>query len=241
MKTLQLNPNTTLNGKTKELIGLAVAAQVPCRYCIMAHTEFAKLNGATESEIGEAVAMAAITRHWSTFVNGIQTDESKFRAEIAKLIENVKKGAPAGKPVAVVDGASALRDMTQTLGGYAPEFLRRFPDVARAGAWREFKDVQLNPSTSLSGKAKELAGLAVAAQIPCKFCIIAHTEFAKLNGATDAEINEAIGMAALTRNLSTMVNGLQVDEGQFRKDIERLVKGARAAAKQKASTTAQAQ
>jgi len=243
MKTLQMNPNTALPGKTKELVGLAVAAQVPCRYCIVAHTEFARLNGATDTEIGEAVTMAAITRHWSTFLNGIQTDESKFRGEIAKIVENVKRASAAGgsapKPVAVVDGASALRDVTQTLG-YAPEFLRRFPDVARAGAWREMKDVQMNPATALPAKTKELAGLAVASQVPCKFCIIAHTEFAKLAGATDAEITEAIAMAAFTRNASTMLNGLQVDEPQFRKDIDRLVKGARAAAKQKASTTAEA-
>ena len=49
MKTLQLNPNTALPGRTKELIGLAVAAQIPCHYCIVAHTEFAKLNGASET------------------------------------------------------------------------------------------------------------------------------------------------------------------------------------------------
>ena len=105
MKTLQLNPHTALGGRTKELIGLAVAAQVPCRYCIVAHTEFARLNGASEEEIGEAVAMAAITRHWSTVLNGIQTDETKFRAEIARVVGNVKQtaakgGAAAGKPIA---------------------------------------------------------------------------------------------------------------------------------------------
>jgi AhpD family alkylhydroperoxidase len=74
-------------------------------------------------------------------------------------------------------------------------------------------------------------GLAVASQIPCRFCIIAHTEFAKLNGATDAEITEAIAMASLTRDLSTLLNGMQVDEAQFRKDVDRIVKGAAAAAK----------
>lgn len=241
MKSLQLNPNTALPGRTKELIGLAVAAQVPCRYCIVAHTEFAKLNGASETEIGEAVAMAAITRHWSTFLNGIQTDETKFRGEIAKIIANVKQAAaskaPAGKPVAVVDGQTALAEITQALG-YAPDFLRRFPDVARAGAWRQMRDVQLSPTTALSGKSKELAGLAVASQVPCKFCVIAHTEFAKLNGATDAEITEAIAMASLTRDLSTLLNGMQVDEGQFRKDVDRLVKGATAAAKAAKAHTA---
>ena len=98
MKTLQLNPNTTLPGRTKELVGLGVASQIPCKYCIYAHTEFAKLNGASDAEIGEAVAMAAITRHWSTYLNGIQTDETKFRAEIAKIIDNVKKASASKAP-----------------------------------------------------------------------------------------------------------------------------------------------
>jgi AhpD family alkylhydroperoxidase len=234
MKTLQLNPTTALSGRTKELIGLGVAAQIPCRYCIAAHTEFAKLNGASDKEIGEAVAMAAITRHWSTFLNGIQTDETRFRAEIAKLVENAKKAASGPKgaaptPVAVTDGASALQEVTQ-LFGFAPEFIKRFPDVARAGAWKQMRDVQMNPSTALSGKHKELVGLAVASQVPCRFCIIAHTEFAKLNGASDSEITEAIAMASLTRDLSTLLNGLQVDEAQFKRDVDRLVKGAKAAA-----------
>jgi AhpD family alkylhydroperoxidase len=240
LKTLQLNPRTALPGRTKELIGLAVAAQIPCRYCIVAHTDFAKLNGATDAEIGEAVAMAAITRHWSTYLNGIQTDEAKFRGEIAKIIDNVKKAsaskAPVPAPVTVTDGASALKEMTQMLGGYAPEFLRTFPEAARAGAWKQFRDVQLSSTTALSGKNKELVGLAVAAQVPCRFCVIAHTEFAKLNGATDSEITEAVAMASLTRSLSTMLNGLQIDEAQFRRDIDRLVKGAAAAAKVSART-----
>ena len=59
--------------------------------------------------------MAAITRHWSTFLNGIQTDETKFRGEIAKLVENVKQAAPpsgaAPAPVTVVDGAERAARM----------------------------------------------------------------------------------------------------------------------------------
>jgi AhpD family alkylhydroperoxidase len=242
MKTLQLNPNTALPGKVKELIGLAVAAQVPCRYCTYAHTEFAKLNGASEAEIGEAVAMAAITRHWSTFLNGIQTDEGKFKAEITRLTDGARKAAaskaPAPTPMAVTDGASALADITRTLG-FAPEFLKRFPDGARAGAWLQMRDVQMNPNSALPAKYKELIGLAVASQVPCRFCIVAHTEFAKLGGATDAEIAEAIAMASLTRDLSTVLNGMMVDEPQFRKDVDRLVKGAKAAAK-RSRITAQA-
>ena len=52
-----------------------------------------------------------------------------------------------------------------------------------------------------------------------------------------AATNEAVAMAAMTRNFSTMLNGLQVDEPQFRRDLTRLVDGAKAAAK-KARTTA---
>ena len=241
MKTLQLNPGTALPGKVKELIGLAVAAQIPCRYCIYAHTEFARLNGASEAELGEAVAMAGITRHWSTFLNGIQTDEGKFRAEITRLTDGARKAAasktPAPKPLDVTDGATALADITQTLG-FAPEFLKRFPDVARGGAWRQMRDVQMNPATAFAPKYKELIGLAVASQVPCRFCIIAHTEFAKLAGASDAEITEAIAMASLTRDLSTLMNGRMVDEPQFRRDVDKLVKGAKAAAKRRMSASA---
>jgi len=242
MKTLQMNPHTALSGRTKELIGLGVAAQIPCHYCIYGHTEFAKLNGASEAEIGEAVAMAGLTRHWSTYLNGIQTDEGKFRGEIEKVLENVKKAmaskAPPPPPVNVVDGASAVKEASQMLGGYVPEFIRAFPEEARAGAWRAFRDVQLSPATALSGKQKELVGLAVVSQVPCRFCIIAHTEFAKLNGATDAEIKEAIAMASLTRDMSTLLNGMQVDEGQYHRDVDKLVKGAKAAAKKNPPTAA---
>jgi AhpD family alkylhydroperoxidase len=81
MKALQLNPKTQLGGKTKELIGLAVAAQIPCQYCIYFHTAAAKANGASDEEIREAVAMAAVVRHWSTVLNGMQVDLGGFKRE----------------------------------------------------------------------------------------------------------------------------------------------------------------
>ncbi len=79
-RPVQLNPKTKLDGKTKELIGLAVAAQIPCQYCVYFHTAAAKANGATDEEIREAVAMAAIARHWSTVLNGMQVDYRRLQA-----------------------------------------------------------------------------------------------------------------------------------------------------------------
>jgi AhpD family alkylhydroperoxidase len=230
MKTLQMNPNTALPGKIKELIGVAVAAQVPCRYCTYAHTQFAKLNGATEIEIGEAVILASLTRHWSTVLQGFQTDAVKFRAEIAKMIAYAKKmsagQASAPQAIEVTDANSALKDIEQSWGS-VPEFMKRFPAVALAGAWKEERDVEMSPATALSGKHKSLIGLAVASQIPCRFCIIADTEFARVEGATEAEIAEAIAMAALTRHWSTFLNGIMADEPAFRKDVDHLVRSAK--------------
>jgi AhpD family alkylhydroperoxidase len=81
-KQVQVNENTALNPKVKQLIGLAVSAQVPCNYCVYFHTEVAKAYGATPEEIKEAVALAAISRHWSTVLNGMAIDMTTFRAEV---------------------------------------------------------------------------------------------------------------------------------------------------------------
>ena len=65
-----MNPKGALDGKTKELIGLAVAAQIPCEYCIYYHTKAAKADGATDAQIKEALASSALVRKWSTMLNG---------------------------------------------------------------------------------------------------------------------------------------------------------------------------
>jgi len=81
-KNVQVNEATALNPKVKQLIGLAVSAQVPCSYCVYFHTEVAKAYGATPEEIKEAVALAAISRHWSTVLNGMAIDMTTFRKEV---------------------------------------------------------------------------------------------------------------------------------------------------------------
>lgn len=81
-KSVQVAENTTLSPKVKQLIGLAVSAQVPCDYCVYFHTEVAKAYGATPEEIKEAVALAAISRHWSTVLNGNAIDMASFRKEV---------------------------------------------------------------------------------------------------------------------------------------------------------------
>jgi AhpD family alkylhydroperoxidase len=147
-------------------------------------------------------------------------------------------GMLALRPAIAQDsGEAAYRDIQQTLG-VVPDFFKQFPAAGIAGAWQEFKTVQLNPKTELSGKVKELIGLAVAAQVPCVYCVYAHTAAAKANGATDGEIREAIAMAAITRHWSTVLNGAQVDLATFKSDFDTVLRIAGERAKATAGTAA---
>jgi AhpD family alkylhydroperoxidase len=76
------NPNGALDAKTKELIGLGVAAQIPCTYCVYYHTQAARHAGATDAQIKEAVAAAAETRKWSTVMNGNAYDMGEFKKQV---------------------------------------------------------------------------------------------------------------------------------------------------------------
>jgi len=81
MKAADFNKNTALPSKVRELIGLAVSAQIPCQYCVYYHIKAAKAAGASEEEMREAVHQASLTRHWSTILYGNQYDLKVYKAE----------------------------------------------------------------------------------------------------------------------------------------------------------------
>ena len=85
------SPDAAIPAKYSELISLGVASQIPCTYCVYAHTTKAKMLGATDAEIQEAVASAAGTRHWSTVLNGTGVEFEEFKAEWDKILEHIKK------------------------------------------------------------------------------------------------------------------------------------------------------
>lgn len=120
---------------------------------------------------------------------------------------------------------ATYRDIEQTLGS-VPSFFKAFPESGIAGAWAEFKSIQLNPKTKLNGKIKELIGLAVSAQIPCQYCVYFHTAAAKANGATDEEIRETVAMAAVVRHWSTVLNGMQIDLAGFKRETDTVLRAA---------------
>jgi AhpD family alkylhydroperoxidase len=83
--------------KYRELIGVAIAAITKCRYCSLYHTEVAKLNGATEAEIEDAVHFAKSSAGWSAYLNGMQVDYEQFKSEVRRAGEHVRSMQEAGK------------------------------------------------------------------------------------------------------------------------------------------------
>ena len=114
---------------------------------------------------------------------------------------------------------AAKSEMMDTLGT-VPPFIALLPEGAQAGAWEFMKGSSGNPDGQIPPKYRELIALGVAAQIPCAYCAYAHTAFAKANGATDAEVQEAIGYAAEVRLWSTILNGSQYDLAKWRSEID---------------------
>lgn len=106
--------------------------------------------------------------------------------------------------------------------GIFPTMFEVFPEHALAGAWENFK--QLNsPESKIPAKYRELLQLAVAAQIPCNYCIYFHTASAKAYGATDEEIEEAVAQGAQTRYWSMILQGNQVDFEKFKSEFNSMM------------------
>jgi AhpD family alkylhydroperoxidase len=82
---------TLIPNKYKELIGLAVAAVTRCRYCALFHTEAAKLFGATDAEVEEAVHYTKLVSGWSTYINGLQVNYEEFANEVAQVAAYVRE------------------------------------------------------------------------------------------------------------------------------------------------------
>lgn len=94
MKRVQMDEGPIPN-KYRELIGVGISAISKCRYCAYFHTEMAKLNGATEEEIEDAIHYAKSSAGWSTYINGLQLDYDQFTKEIDQVCEHVRSSMVA--------------------------------------------------------------------------------------------------------------------------------------------------
>lgn len=118
---------------------------------------------------------------------------------------------------------SDIRKEIEQAFGFVPSFLHAIPPTTQRIWWTAIRDFQLSDKTALDGKTKELIGLGVSSQIPCHYCVVFHTEAARLSGASEAEIQEAVFMAGHTRLGSTILNGVQADQATFDKEVSEIV------------------
>jgi AhpD family alkylhydroperoxidase len=98
-------------------------------------------------------------------------------------------------------------DIKETLG-LVPHFFSAIPDELLAPEWQIFKRMELG-QTLIPNKYKELIGLGLHAETKCHYCTLFHTEAAKLFGATDEEIQEAVHYAKTSLGRSAYIKGMR--------------------------------
>jgi AhpD family alkylhydroperoxidase len=88
-RDVELSPGA-LEPRTKELIGLAIAAHIKCTYCTYFHMQAARAHGASDEEMREAVLMGGFTSMMSNALNGARYDHPKFEKEVDRAIAHMQ-------------------------------------------------------------------------------------------------------------------------------------------------------
>lgn len=115
-------------------------------------------------------------------------------------------------------------EIKETLG-LVPSFFDRFPEETLDYEWTLFKRFELQEEgMAIPVKTRQLMGVALHSETKCHYCTLFHTEVAKLFGATDVEIQEAVHYAKHSLGLSAYLNGIRQDFDDFQKELEEIGK-----------------
>jgi len=112
------------------------------------------------------------------------------------------------------------QEIRETLG-LVPGFFSQIPDAYLPAEWDLFSRLTFG-ETLIPNKYKELMGVALHSETKCHYCTLFHTEAAKLFGATDEEIQEAVHYAKMSLGWSAYLNGMQQDYDQFAEELQRV-------------------
>jgi AhpD family alkylhydroperoxidase len=116
--------------------------------------------------------------------------------------------------------AEVENEMKEMLG-LVPSFFKQIPDRFIDAEWNLFKEIELG-ETLIPNKYKELMGIALHSETKCQYCTLFHTEAARLFGATEEEIQEAVHYAKMSLGWSAYLNGMQTDYDLFASELERV-------------------
>jgi len=110
-------------------------------------------------------------------------------------------------------------EITEHLG-LVPGFFNTIPDDCIDQEWSLFKRFILSDNTAIPPKYRELMGVSIAAAGHCWYCSNFHAGTAKLYGATDEEIQEAIHIAKSAVGWSAYLNGTVYDRDTFLQELQ---------------------
>lgn len=113
---------------------------------------------------------------------------------------------------------TVLTDIKNNLGT-VPGFFETIPGDTLQHEWDLFKKYALE-ETTIPPKYRELIGLAVASAIKCWYCTNFHRATSELNGATEAEITEAVYLAKHAVGWSTYLHGTNYDKDKFLQELQ---------------------
>lgn len=91
-------------------------------------------------------------------------------------------------------------DKFPTMGEEAPELWQKFMDYYGA----------VFAEGALTAREKSLIALAVAHVAPCPYCIDSYTQDCLSKGVTEAQMTEAVHVAAALRGGAALVHGVQM-------------------------------
>lgn len=85
--------------KFREMIGLAVAANLKCPYCQALHLAMAKGYGASEEELSELDYLASFTSRWSAMIHAQNYDLDTFLREAERVGKHLEERSKVASPI----------------------------------------------------------------------------------------------------------------------------------------------
>lgn len=137
---------------------------------------------------------------------------------IVALVFTISVNAQTKDPTAI----QQTKEQIEATFGFMPKIFQIIPDYQLPGMWAYF-GAATGPQNAIPPKYRELIGLAVAAQIPCNYCIYYHTEAAKAFGASEEEVQEALVSASNVRAFSMIIQGNQVELDDFKSEFKKMM------------------
>ncbi len=108
--------------------------------------------------------------------------------------------------------AKALYEDIKANFGMVPNFFKAQAAVDPAWAalnWQRVKHIMLSEG-GLERKTREIIAMVVAIMKGCRYCDLAHETMARMSGATDQELEDAMKVVELIQSFTSIADSLEV-------------------------------